>query len=178
MFDALAPILFLMGDKSEEEKQEALRVAMDKTVIPALTYMESQLKTINSNFIAGEKFTIADCCIIAAIQNLFENEFFITGFESILANYPKMQIYINRLKRGFKGRQDGVINDDQPPKVKIEYFGPFGRADPIRFLLYAAEVDFEDITVSQEEWQELKAFGNAGEFNCLPLVTVDGKELG
>jgi len=60
-------------------------------------------------------------------------------------------------------------------KPKIEYFGPFGRADPLRYLLRKAQVEFDDITVTQEEWAERKASGNGGEFNCLPIVTIDGK---
>ena len=33
-------------------------------------------------------------------------------------------------------------------KIKLEYFGPFGRADPLRFLLYHARVEFDDVTIS------------------------------
>ena len=37
-------------------------------------------------------------------------------------------------------------------KIQLEYFGPFGRADPLRFLLYFARVDFDDVTITQEQW--------------------------
>ena len=37
-------------------------------------------------------------------------------------------------------------------KIQLEYFGPFGRADPLRFLLYFARVDFDDLTITQEQW--------------------------
>ena len=63
-------------------------------------------------------------------------------------------------------------------KIKLEYFGPYGRADPLRFLLYHAEVDFEDVTVSFEDWGQRKTSGKAGEFNCLPIVTLNDQELG
>ena len=63
-------------------------------------------------------------------------------------------------------------------KIKLEYFGPYGRADPIRFLLYHAEVNFDDVAISFEEWGERKASGRGGEFNCLPIVTVGDKEMG
>ena len=35
-------------------------------------------------------------------------------------------------------------------KIKLEYFGPVGRADPLRFLLYHAGVDFDDVTITGE----------------------------
>ena len=63
-------------------------------------------------------------------------------------------------------------------KIKLEYFGPFGRADPIRFLLHHARVDFDDVTISQEEWGNIKNTEAAGEFNCLPIVTIDNKRMG
>ena len=63
-------------------------------------------------------------------------------------------------------------------KIKLEYFGPFGRADPLRFLLYHARVDFDDVTVTQEQWGGIKNTEAAGEFNCLPIVTIDEKKLG
>ena len=67
----------------------------------------------------------------------------------------------------------------QEEKIKLEYFGPFGRADPLRFMLYHARVDFDDVTITQERWgTEIKNTEAAGEFNCLPIVTVDGKRMG
>jgi hypothetical protein len=64
------------------------------------------------------------------------------------------------------------------PRIMLEYFGPFGRADPIRFLLYHSEVKFNDVAVSFEDWGARKAGGNGGEFSCLPIVTVNGMEMG
>ena len=63
-------------------------------------------------------------------------------------------------------------------KPKLEYFGPFGRADPIRFALNKAGIQFEDISVSQQEWANRKAANNAGEFGFLPTLTIEGKEYG
>ena len=48
MFDATAPILFLMNDKSEEEKQEAFKAVMQSRNIPALAFFEKQLKKVSS----------------------------------------------------------------------------------------------------------------------------------
>ena len=65
----------------------------------------------------------------------------------ILKEQIKSLAFQNRNLRDQKGED----------KIKLEYFGPFGRADPIRFLLYHCEVDFEDVTVSFDEWGQRKA---------------------
>ena len=111
-----------------------------------MTLMENQLKILGSDFIAGNKFTIADCCMVAAIPNLFENPAFASSFAPMLGNFPKLQEYLRRLKRAFKERL--AARGPAEAKPKIEYFGPFGRPDPIRFLLRKANVEFDDITVS------------------------------
>ena len=54
----------------------------------------------------------------------------------------------------------------------------YGRADPIRFLLHHANVDFEYVGYDFAKWGELKGSGKGGEFNGLPRVTIDGKEYG
>merc|ERR1712228_1159440 len=88
MFNSAAPILFLMQDKSEEEKQEAFRVSMTRTQIPGLTLMENQLKALGGDFIAGDRFTIGDACMLGLIANLLEAPPLKPGFTPILANFP------------------------------------------------------------------------------------------
>ena len=148
MFDACVPILFMMPDKTEEEKQEVFRKTMQTKHIPAFAFMESQIRSLGGNFIAGgSQFTIADCCMVAAIANLFDNPQFSEGFKQILQNYPRLQEYLRRLKRAFKRRLSD--RHESLEKPKLEYFGPFGRADPIRFCLYKAGIKFDDVTLSQ-----------------------------
>ena len=114
--------------------------------------------------------------MVAAIANLFENPLLSEGFKQILQNYPRLQEYLRRLKRAFKKRLSD--RNETLEKPKLEYFGPFGRADPIRFCLNKAGIRFDDVTVTQEEWANRKAAGNAGEFGFLPILTIDGKEYG
>ena len=46
------------------------------------------------------------------------------------------------------------------PLVTVEYFGMgYGRADPIRFLLHHAKVDYQYIGYDFEQWGKLKAEG-------------------
>ena len=54
----------------------------------------------------------------------------------------------------------------------------YGRADPIRFLLHHAKVDYQYIGYDFEQWGKLKAEGKQGEFGGLPRVMIDGKEYG
>ena len=43
-----------------------------------------------------------------------------------------------------------------PPKYKLTYFNLRGRAETIRMLFAAADVKFEDVRITFEEWPELK----------------------
>ena len=62
---------------------------------------------------------------------------------------------------------------------KVEYFGMcYGRADPIRFLLHHAKVDYEYVGYEQAQWGQIKGTPAAGEFGGLPKVTYQGKEYG
>ena len=176
MFDATAPILFLMNDKSEEEKQEAFKAVMQSRNIPALAFFEKQLKKVKGDFIAGYTFNIADCCMVSAIANLFENPALKGEFTPVIEKkFPVFQKYIRRLKRMFKVKLEERFPPPLKPKLES---GPFGRADPIRYLLYEADIEFDDVTISGNEWVQRWASGKGGEFNCLPILTFDGKELG
>ena len=76
----------------------------------------------------------------------------------------------------------GCMSADQgskKEKIKIEYFGMgYARADPIRFLLHHANVDYEYVGYDFETWGKMKAEGKGGEFGGLPRATVNGKEMG
>ena len=54
----------------------------------------------------------------------------------------------------------------------------YGRADPIRFLLHHAKVDYTYEGLDFEQWGKLKMEGKDGEFGGLPTVTLNGQELG
>ena len=88
-----------------------------------MTLMENQLKTLGSDFIAGNKFTIADCCMVAAIPNLFENPAFASSFAPMLGNFPKLQGYVTRLKRAFKERLAANPKHDKSLRRVVEYDG-------------------------------------------------------
>ncbi len=57
--------------------------------------------------------------------------------------------------------------------MKLTYFSGRGRAEPIRLMLAAADIDYEDVRVTFEEWPQLKDSkrGGEGKKNCC------GKEL-
>ena len=65
-------------------------------------------------------------------------------------------------------------------KLRLLYFeGGYARADPIRFLLYHADIDFVDESISTVEWASRKKSDNlTGEFGDLPILTCKGKQMG
>ena len=64
-------------------------------------------------------------------------------------------------------------------KLIVKYFdGIRGRADPIRFLLHHANVDYEYVGLTFPEWGALKGSPQCPEFSGLPVVIMDGVEYG
>ena len=60
--------------------------------------------------------------------------------------------------------------------MKLYYFDIYGRAEPTRFLLAHAKVDYEDVRITGEKFAELKTTGEL-EFGQVPALTHDGKHL-
>ncbi len=68
-----------------------------------------------------------------------------------------------------------VASGNQPTsKIRLEYFAFHGRADPIRMILKHKNIPFEDIHVAKEAWAIRKDTPAAGEFNCLPILHING----
>ncbi|CAJ0576835.1 unnamed protein product, partial [Mesorhabditis spiculigera] len=61
------------------------------------------------------------------------------------------------------------------PHYKLTYFDIRGRGEPARQLFALAHVDFEDQKIKKENWAVLKP---TTPFGTLPILEVDGKELG
>ncbi|KAI0989210.1 hypothetical protein GJ496_009269 [Pomphorhynchus laevis] len=57
---------------------------------------------------------------------------------------------------------------------RLIYFDFTGRAESIRLLFSAAQVEFEDVRLTSEQWQAMKDSTPTGK---LPLLEVDGKKL-
>ena len=55
---------------------------------------------------AGSKLTIADCCMVAMLVNIWENPAgpFSAQFAPVLKKYPKVQAYNLKLREAFKER--------------------------------------------------------------------------
>ena len=62
-------------------------------------------------------------------------------------------------------------------KIKVHYFGLYGKGEPIRMLLLKAGVEFEDHRMTYDEFKAMKETG-ALEFGQLPMVELaDGTKL-
>ena len=53
--------------KSDEEKAEDVKKAIENVHRPTLALLENQLKTHGGPYIAGDKLTIADCALMATL---------------------------------------------------------------------------------------------------------------
>ena len=60
------------------------------------------------------------------------------------------------------------------PTYKLYYFQARGRAETARFVFKQADVSFEDVRLSSEEWINFKPNTPYG---SMPVLEVDGKQL-
>ncbi|KAL0280898.1 UNVERIFIED_CONTAM: hypothetical protein PYX00_002056 [Menopon gallinae] len=60
------------------------------------------------------------------------------------------------------------------PKYKLTYFQITGLGECIRFLLSYGNIEFEDVRVTWEEWNNVKP---KMPFGKVPVLEIDGKEL-
>ena len=111
MLEKTNAITLGMKNMSQDEIDEKLKAAIEKAHVPALNCMEKQLAEHGGPYIAGAQLTIADCCIVATLANIWENPAgpWSEKFKPVLANYPKVQAYNLKLREAFKER----LNDPE-----------------------------------------------------------------
>ncbi|KAI1711872.1 putative glutathione S-transferase 8 [Ditylenchus destructor] len=64
--------------------------------------------------------------------------------------------------------------DPKLAKYRLRYFDIRGLGEPIRMIFHYAQVPFEDVRISQDEWSDLKSSTRYGK---LPELEVEGKKL-
>ncbi|EDV25615.1 uncharacterized protein TRIADDRAFT_55906 [Trichoplax adhaerens] len=62
------------------------------------------------------------------------------------------------------------------PSYRLTYFDARGRGEVIRYLFVLADVPYQDVRVTSEEWREIKSDIKAP-FGQLPILEVDDKVL-
>lgn len=99
-----APIL-LPSTKGKDTKDKMWDEVLEKQWTPLLKHCEKQLESTGSTWLAGDKITIADCCMVMLFFFWFENQRFKAAHK--LAPYwanlpcPKLKEYSARLKTEF-----------------------------------------------------------------------------
>ena len=88
-----------------------LEEIIEKKHHPLLKVMEEQLEKLGGPYITGPKLTIADCAMVAALVNIWENPAgpWTEAFKPVLASYPKVQAYNEKLREAFADR----LNDPE-----------------------------------------------------------------
>ena len=93
-----------LGGGTDEEKLAAAQANIDTCHEQCFTFMEKQLETLGTPYIAGNKLSIADCIMSAFVHNMYENPNgpLAPAFAPVIAKYPKVTEYFGRLKDAFK----------------------------------------------------------------------------
>ena len=94
------------GGCTPEEAMKEHQGIIERVHVPALKVMEAQLTANGGPFIAGNFVSIADCCMVAMLANIWENPAgpWTSQFEPVLKQYPKVQAYNLKLREAFKER--------------------------------------------------------------------------
>ena len=102
---------------SSEGKEDALEKIIEKVHRPALALLTANLEKHGGKFAAGNQLTVADCAMVAALVNIWENPAgpWSAAFKPVLAEYPKVQQYNRNLREAFKAR----INDPNRPALPM-----------------------------------------------------------
>ena len=95
---------------------EAHAKVIENVHVPALKVMEAQLTELGGPYLAGSKLTIADCCMVAMLANIWENPMgpFKDQFAPVLAKYPKVTAYNKALREAFKERLNDPARKPAP----------------------------------------------------------------
>ena len=101
------------GGCTPEEAMKEHQGIIERVHVPALKVMEAQLTANGGPFIAGNFVSIADCCMVAMLANIWENPAgpLTSQFEPVLKQYPKVQAYNLALREAFKDR---LTSSDRP----------------------------------------------------------------
>ena len=86
-------------------KQQKYADAMEKKYRPFLIALEKQLNDLGTRFIAADKVTIADCCVLALLRSNMTNPKGCAQPHALnewnSGRYPKLQAYFETLKDAF-----------------------------------------------------------------------------
>ncbi|EGW04470.1 Glutathione S-transferase A6 [Cricetulus griseus] len=138
-------------------KEANIALMKEKAANRYFPAFEKVLKSHGQDFLVGNKLSKADIHLVEMIYNMEELD------ANIIANFPLLQR--NQAIAAMAG------------KPVLHYFDGGGRMEPVRWLLAAAGVEFEEKFLKTRD--DLARLRNDGSlmFQQVPMVEIDGMKL-
>ncbi|CAH3143812.1 unnamed protein product, partial [Pocillopora meandrina] len=171
-FQALIKVFI---EKEEAKKTELMKEFLEETLANRLPKYENILKANNEGkgFFVGDKLTYADIIFFDLMNFLEKGE---PTAPKALEKFPLLAAHHKRVLDVPEIKKWNHLQETMSG-YKLYYFDVRGRAEIVRLSFVAANMEYEDIRFTREEWVKEK--------ECEPplgqapfLVTPDGKVLG
>ncbi|XP_071298352.1 glutathione S-transferase-like isoform X2 [Agelaius tricolor] len=158
MFD-LNELLMTYEIQPADKKEQHFANMMDKAENRYFPVFEKVLKDHGKDFLVGNQLSRADVQLLEVILMVEEWK------PDIFVKFPVLQIPGNQARGNMSG------------KPRLHYFNGRGRMEPIRWLLAAAGVEFEESFLEKKE--DLTKLQKDGSllFQQVPMVEIDGMKL-
>ncbi|XP_050828216.1 uncharacterized protein LOC103820069 isoform X1 [Serinus canaria] len=155
----LMQMILMFPFSPPDAKEKNLESIKERATNRYFPVFEKVLKQHGQDFLVGNKFSWADVQLMEAILAVEEK------VPDVLSGFPQLQIPGNQARGNMSG------------KPKLHYFNGRGRMEPIRWLLAAAGVEFEESYLEKKE--DLTKLQKDGSllFQQVPMVEIDGMKL-
>ncbi|XP_039583002.1 glutathione S-transferase isoform X1 [Passer montanus] len=158
--DDLMGFILMFPFLSAEDKEKQRALIVQKATSRYFPVYEKVLKDHGQDFLVGNNFSWADVHLLEAILMVEEKK------SDVLSGFPQLQ-YLS-------GNQELRIMSGKP---RLTYLNGRGRMEPIRWLLAAAGVEFEEVYLETKEQYDKLIKDGFLLFQQVPLVEIDGMKM-